>query len=201
MPDTNWLWFRVFSNLALRAIKSPLFNPERMELDLQRLDSFQLPPHPPAGTDEGSAGWSRDGPEDVRQLDYYSSSFAIQVAQMFYSKVSNYPYSLTSGLRFDRSSPRQELPRPSPVLHPRLHPLLLPLGRSNPLRQIDHLPFRHGCHLLSPSASRHPTTSPTDMGPHQGHRPASLAHLAHTSHLQIGRDAQHRIRIRQHVRQ
>lgn len=59
-----------------------------MATDLQRLDSFQLAPHPPTGDDLiGSAGWSRDGPEDVEQLDYYSSSFAIQVAQMVYAKV------------------------------------------------------------------------------------------------------------------
>lgn len=78
----------MFANLALRSINSPHFNPERMERDLSRLDSFQLPPHPPVGDDAlGSAGWSRDGPEDVMQLDYYSSSFAIQFAQLVYSKL------------------------------------------------------------------------------------------------------------------
>ncbi|CAK9784945.1 hypothetical protein CC85DRAFT_32608 [Cutaneotrichosporon oleaginosum] len=88
MPDTNWLWFRVFANLALRSIGSELHQPERMAADLQRLDSFQLSSHPPTGGDlVGSAGWSRDGPEDVKQLDYYSSSFAIQVAQMVYAKL------------------------------------------------------------------------------------------------------------------
>ncbi|BEJ17085.1 hypothetical protein CspHIS471_0604860 [Cutaneotrichosporon sp. HIS471] len=88
MPDTNWLWFRVFANLALRSIGSPHHSPDRMAADLERLDSFQLPPHPPMGDDLiGSAGWSRDGPEDVKQLDYYSSSFAIQVAQMVYAKL------------------------------------------------------------------------------------------------------------------
>lgn len=84
----NWLWFRVFANLALRNIGSSHHDPSRMAADLDRLDSFQLPPHAPTGDDTvGSAGWSRDGPEDVKQLDYYSSSFAIQVAQMVYSKV------------------------------------------------------------------------------------------------------------------
>jgi len=34
-------------------------------------------------------GWSRDGPEGVVQLDYYSSSFAIQFAQMAYSKLAS----------------------------------------------------------------------------------------------------------------
>ena len=33
-------------------------------------------------------GWSRDGPEDVCQFDYYSSSFAIQYAQLVYSKLA-----------------------------------------------------------------------------------------------------------------
>jgi len=33
-------------------------------------------------------GWSRDGPEGVIQLDYYSSSFAIQFAQLVYSKLA-----------------------------------------------------------------------------------------------------------------
>ena len=33
-------------------------------------------------------GWSRDGPEGVVQLDYYSSSFAIQYAQLVYSKLA-----------------------------------------------------------------------------------------------------------------
>jgi hypothetical protein len=36
-----------------------------------------------------SRGWSRDGPEGVRQLDYYSSSFAIQFAQLVYSRLAS----------------------------------------------------------------------------------------------------------------
>ncbi|ORX36052.1 hypothetical protein BD324DRAFT_581530 [Kockovaella imperatae] len=87
MPDTNWLWFRVFANLALRTIKSPHFNPEQMSRDLARLEEFQFPPHPPTGDSSGSGGWSNDGPEDVHQTDYYSSSFAIQFAQMTYAKL------------------------------------------------------------------------------------------------------------------
>nr|XP_019014939.1 uncharacterized protein I206_01026 [Kwoniella pini CBS 10737]OCF53720.1 hypothetical protein I206_01026 [Kwoniella pini CBS 10737] len=88
MPDTNWLWFRVFANLALRAVGSDFHNPDQMEKDLLRLEEFQLPPHDTEGDDAASAGWSRDGPEDVRQLDYYSSSFAIQPAQMIYAKLA-----------------------------------------------------------------------------------------------------------------
>lgn len=39
-------------------------------------------------TSPRSRGWSRDGPEGVRQLDYYSSSFAIQFAQLIYSRLA-----------------------------------------------------------------------------------------------------------------
>ncbi len=51
-----------------------------MSADLDHLDTFQL-----RGEE---SGWSRDGPEGVRQLDYYSGSFAIMFAQLVYSKVS-----------------------------------------------------------------------------------------------------------------
>ncbi|ODO11645.1 hypothetical protein I350_00429 [Cryptococcus amylolentus CBS 6273] len=88
MPDTNWLWFRVFANIALRTVQSDFHNGAQMQRDLSRLEEFQLDGHAPSGDDSGSAGWSRDGPEDVKQLDYYSSSFAIQVAQMLYSKLA-----------------------------------------------------------------------------------------------------------------
>jgi len=45
--------------------------------DLDHLDTFYL-----------GDGWSRDGPEGVRQLDYYSESFAIQYAQLVYAKLA-----------------------------------------------------------------------------------------------------------------
>lgn len=67
---------------------SAFYNPVQMEKDLERLEEFQLSGHPACGHESSSAGWSRDGPEEVKQLDYYSSSFAIQVAQMIYAKVS-----------------------------------------------------------------------------------------------------------------
>ena len=85
MPQSNWLWFRVFANLALRQISPERhYNPSRLQADLDHLDTFQL-----RGEE---SGWSRDGPEGVRQLDYYSGSFAIQFAQMVYSRVSTLPY-------------------------------------------------------------------------------------------------------------
>ena len=51
----------------------------RIEADLNHLDTFFIP---------SSNGWSRDGPEGVLQLDYYSSSFAIQFAQLIYAKLA-----------------------------------------------------------------------------------------------------------------
>ncbi len=47
-----------------------------MKADLDHLDTFYI-----------GDGWSRDGPEGIVQLDYYSSSFAIQFAQLAYSKL------------------------------------------------------------------------------------------------------------------
>jgi len=48
-----------------------------MKADLDHLDTFYI-----------GDGWSRDGPEGVVQLDYYSSSFAIQFAQLVYSQLA-----------------------------------------------------------------------------------------------------------------
>ncbi|KAL5498731.1 hypothetical protein ACEPAH_2086 [Sanghuangporus vaninii] len=76
MPDTNWLWFRVFANLGLARVGSARFDAARMKADLDHLDTFYV-----------GDGWSRDGPETVCQFDYYSSSFAIQFAQLVYSKL------------------------------------------------------------------------------------------------------------------
>ncbi|EJD54761.1 hypothetical protein AURDEDRAFT_156540 [Auricularia subglabra TFB-10046 SS5] len=76
MPDTNWLWFRVFANLGLSRVGSKHFSASRLSKDLDRLDSYYI-----------SDGWSRDGPDGL-QLDYYSSSFAIQFAQLVYAKLA-----------------------------------------------------------------------------------------------------------------
>ncbi|KAF8653454.1 hypothetical protein AX16_003929 [Volvariella volvacea WC 439] len=77
MPNTNWLWFRVFANLGLSRAGSARYDAQRMKADLDHLDTFYI-----------GEGWSRDGPEGVIQLDYYSSSFAIQFAQLVYSKLA-----------------------------------------------------------------------------------------------------------------
>ena len=66
----------MFANLGLSRAGSPRFDKARMIADLDHLDTFYV-----------GGGWSRDGPEIVCQFDYYSSSFAIQYAQLVYSKL------------------------------------------------------------------------------------------------------------------
>jgi hypothetical protein len=76
MPNTNWLWFRVFANLALMK-NSAAYDAQRLEADLVQLDSFHR-----------SGGWSNDGPADALQMDYYSGSFAIQYLQLLYARIN-----------------------------------------------------------------------------------------------------------------
>ncbi|KIM21710.1 hypothetical protein M408DRAFT_80143 [Serendipita vermifera MAFF 305830] len=76
MPNTNWLWFRVFANLGLKSVGRP-YSQTQLTADLDHLDTFYI-----------GDGWSRDGPPGVLQLDYYSSSFAIHFAQLVYSKLA-----------------------------------------------------------------------------------------------------------------
>ncbi|KAL3462486.1 hypothetical protein BJX64DRAFT_140587 [Aspergillus heterothallicus] len=77
MPQNNWLWFRVFVNLALVKALGVSRDElqDQIDRDLETLDSFQL--------DEG---WSSDGlwGDERKQADYYSGSFAIQFAQLLY---------------------------------------------------------------------------------------------------------------------
>ena len=61
MPNTNWLWFRVFSNLGLSRVGSSYFSSERLKADMNHLDTFYI-----------GDGWSRDGPEGVLQLGEHS---------------------------------------------------------------------------------------------------------------------------------
>lgn len=68
---------QIFSNLGLSKVGSPRYDADRMKTDIDHLDTFYI-----------GEGWSRDGPEGVVQLDYYSSSFAIQFAQLVYSKLA-----------------------------------------------------------------------------------------------------------------
>ncbi|CCX34487.1 Similar to hypothetical protein AOR_1_140154 [Aspergillus oryzae RIB40]; acc. no. XP_001819314 [Pyronema omphalodes CBS 100304] len=75
MPDTNWLWFRVFSNLGLRSL-GLAYNASKLKTDMDHLDSFYV-----------GSGWSTDGPRNI-QMDYYSGPFAIQTSQLIYSKLA-----------------------------------------------------------------------------------------------------------------
>jgi hypothetical protein len=76
MPNTNWLWFRVFANLGLKK-NGGKYSQEKIEQDILHLNSFFR-----------GEGWSNDGPEGVWQQDYYSGSFAIQFLQLLYAKLA-----------------------------------------------------------------------------------------------------------------
>ncbi|CAI6335733.1 unnamed protein product [Periconia digitata] len=76
MPNTNWLWFRVFANLGL-AKNGAKWSEERLKADIKHLNTFYR-----------GDGWSNDGPEGYRQMDYYSGSFAIQYLQLLYAKLA-----------------------------------------------------------------------------------------------------------------
>ncbi len=55
MPNTNWLWFRVFANLGLKQ-NGGTFSQERLDADIQHLDTFYR-----------GDGWSNDGPEGIHR--------------------------------------------------------------------------------------------------------------------------------------
>ncbi|EAA26754.2 hypothetical protein GE21DRAFT_8075 [Neurospora crassa] len=76
MPNTNWLWFRVFANLGLKT-NGGKFSQERLDADIEHLNTFYR-----------GDGWSNDGPEGIHQMDYYSSSFAIHFLQLLYAKLA-----------------------------------------------------------------------------------------------------------------
>ncbi|CBF80518.1 hypothetical protein AN8424.2 [Aspergillus nidulans FGSC A4] len=77
IPQNNWLWFRVFVNLALiRSLGVPRDElQDEITAALNTLDTFNI-----------GQGWSSDGLWDDgrKQADYYSGSFAIQFAQLLY---------------------------------------------------------------------------------------------------------------------
>ncbi|KAF1941283.1 hypothetical protein EJ02DRAFT_512573 [Clathrospora elynae] len=76
MPDTNWLWFRVFANLGLQK-NGARWEKAQLEKDIKQLNTYYR-----------GDGWSNDGPSTYRQMDYYSGSFAIQYLQLLYSKLA-----------------------------------------------------------------------------------------------------------------
>ena len=81
-PVTNWLWFRVMTNLALVKVcgvpQSEVSEAMRTDLDL--MEQFYL-----------DNGWAADGlwSDQGRQADYYSGSFAIQFSQLIYVKMAH----------------------------------------------------------------------------------------------------------------
>jgi hypothetical protein len=102
MPKNNWLWFRVFANVALTKVCGVPYEEVKGYIgqDLSQLDSFYM-----------QEGWSSDGPwhgdlqdqggaseplsalrqgrfSTRRQADYYSGSFAIQFSQLVFSKLA-----------------------------------------------------------------------------------------------------------------
>ncbi|GAB7353705.1 hypothetical protein MBLNU459_g4108t1 [Dothideomycetes sp. NU459] len=77
MPNTNWLWFRVFANLGLKANGAP-YSQSQIDADMNHLDTFHR-----------GDGWSNDGPAGYTQMDYYSGSYAIQYLQLLYSKLAS----------------------------------------------------------------------------------------------------------------
>jgi hypothetical protein len=76
MPNTNWLWFRVFANLAMKK-NDAVYSQAKLDADLDHLDTFYR-----------GDGWSNDGPEGYTQMDFYSGSFAIQFLQLLYVKIN-----------------------------------------------------------------------------------------------------------------
>jgi hypothetical protein len=70
------LWFRVFANLGLER-NGANWSKDRLKADIKQLNTFYR-----------GDGWSNDGPEHYRQMDYYSGSFAIQYLQLLYSKLA-----------------------------------------------------------------------------------------------------------------
>ncbi|KAE8147282.1 hypothetical protein BDV25DRAFT_169244 [Aspergillus avenaceus] len=78
MPNTNWLWFRVFANLGLRRNGAP-YSLDRIEADMDHLDTFHV-----------GGGWSNDGPKTHHQMDYYAGSFAIMFLQLLYARLADF---------------------------------------------------------------------------------------------------------------
>ncbi len=94
MPENNWRWFRVFSNLALIKVCGgekdaywPLINE-----DLNTLNKFYIDEGwssdgiwRPAAADAKDEGTGENAARG-RHADYYSGSFAIQFSQILYAK-------------------------------------------------------------------------------------------------------------------
>ncbi|KAH8597840.1 hypothetical protein B0O99DRAFT_507376 [Bisporella sp. PMI_857] len=84
IPTTNWLWFRVLTNLALVKTCGVPYEDlkESIQADFEVLDKFEM---------KGMNGWNSDGiwSDDGRQADYYSGSFAIQYSQLLFVRFAS----------------------------------------------------------------------------------------------------------------
>lgn len=80
-PVTNWLWFRVMTNLALVKVCGVPYVQvgDAMREDLDLMERFYL-----------GQGWAADGiwSDAGRQADFYAGSFAIQFSQLVYAKMA-----------------------------------------------------------------------------------------------------------------
>ena len=63
MPNTNWLWFRVFANLGLKK-NGGKFSQERLDADIEHLNTFYR-----------GDGWSNDGPEGIHRMSLPQDPF------------------------------------------------------------------------------------------------------------------------------
>jgi hypothetical protein len=77
IPQSNWLWFRIFVNLTLQRALGLDENTYQtvIEKEFEALDSYYL-----------GEGWTSDGlwGDERKQADYYSGGFSIQFAQLLY---------------------------------------------------------------------------------------------------------------------
>ncbi|KAI1025228.1 hypothetical protein LB504_009997 [Fusarium proliferatum] len=98
MPNTNWLWFRVFANLGLKK-NGGEFSQERLDSDIKHLDTFYR-----------GGGWSNDGPEGIhpRQEDpdranefhKRAQKMALDFIHYFDDEGRAIPYGRSVGYRF-----------------------------------------------------------------------------------------------------
>lgn len=72
ISDNNWLFFRILVNCGLKNVNA-VFEPKRLEDDLNRIDDFYL-----------GDGWYSDG--TTKQVDYYIG-FAMHFYSLIYAKV------------------------------------------------------------------------------------------------------------------
>lgn len=81
MPNTNWLWFRVFANLGLKK-NGGKFSQERLDSDIEHLDTFYR-----------GDGWSNDGPEHIHRESHTKVLNYAQVTHIHQKWTTTHPVS------------------------------------------------------------------------------------------------------------